>query len=58
MSQRHYSPDQGAVGGQSSSLGKNKRLREGGSTSKFLESGSRFCEEEVIVGDYRYKKSN
>ena len=42
-SQRHYSPDQIVSPSHPDSLNKSKKLREGGSTSKFLESNSRFC---------------
>jgi hypothetical protein len=44
MNQRHYSPDQLNLQQRSSSLKKSsKRLRDGGSTTKLLESTSRYC---------------
>lgn len=55
MSQRHYSPDQLISSPQPDSPSKSKRMREGGSTSKLLASASRFREDEVCIGDYRYR---
>lgn len=44
MSQRHYSPDQLTAGPRVDSQDKtSKRLREGGSTTKLMESSSRYC---------------
>ena len=58
MNQRHYSPDQLTPAPRPDSSEKaSKRLREGGSTTKLMESTSRYCEDEVVVGDYCYRPS-
>lgn len=44
MNQRHYSPDQLTPATRPDSSDKNsKKLREGGSTTKLMESTSRYC---------------
>lgn len=59
MSQRHYSPDQLTPAPRGDSNEKaSKRLREGGSTNKLMESTSRYCEDEVVIGDYWYRPSD
>ena len=58
ISQRHYSPDQLQLHWHSNSHNKSsKKLREGGSTSKFLESTSRYRQDEILIGNYFYRPS-
>ncbi len=59
MNQRHYSPDQLLPPPRTDSTEKpSKPLREGGSTTKLMESTSRYCDDEVVVGDYTYRVSD